>query len=1153
MLTNLRNIFLCISLIVVALFSFTQDVCPHTLEFTPPYNRARDWDYETWGVAETSHASNEKTGYIAVLADAYAGGCVSEAKQYVSFYVPEDSQVTVKAKIVYVGGKYAVYHGSFAGTKAVWEIDGSHHDKWIDRAFTPEIIAGKIIGILSLAVDGGLISGASTIGQVIQILDTLNSLKDITDAMQQLQEAGEAKVEYVKFSFDAKKGGHDIAVGFRAEAAGTVTGQAMGLLLGQVEYIKIEGVKYPNLKIANISVIPEKPLEGTDAKLRVDIINDGEADVNWANLKVTIGEEEFVKKIDNISKNSSESATFDFKIPQVSVPVTAYIDATYAVRETNEMDNQKTIDLNITQKPDLYIKNIFIKPPNPKIGETVKAYVTVGNKSDTTAHDVIVQLKYQDRYVGQWGPGTLKADEEVDIPFDVVIRKLKTNKFEAYVYSDIRDKNENDNSFVKVIESNLPNLLINKCFIEEGTQAVSDKPKAVVVEVKNSGDADAHDVEVIRGTDTVGLQVIPLIKKGESKKATFRLNPGISGNVSFTFRVDPDNKINESNETDNTKQLELYVAPPAFDWQVVDLMISPPEPNIGDTVTVEAKIKNNSIMTGKIRLGFLADGKSIKTFWSDSIDAHSQVVLGDRQFIWTASSGRHDLEVKILGWQSDTFTDLDFSNNTLKKQVSVGVPGGQVEGIDFTIKPGSLMCDIHHHFMATVLNRGTRRSTVLIHLKAYQYRHGSLTSNVIDTRTDTLDGGQAKIIYLRPIKDAKCEIILDPYNTVAETDETNNKAELIVGEFKPQTQEEPSFYQPQKGELEVTKFLYTEPLTVGEVRNFSFEIRNNASKTIEDITAVVETFNMDVKKTLPKYGYEWREIKIPHIPAKKPQIGNTRIIDAQYKAVYPGNFRLQITLLVNNNTVAKAYTTFKVKGAQELPSPQRRDLDLAATDIWIDNQTPNVGEVISGGFVVHNYSPVALKNVEWKVYSNADEVAAGILTEIGAGTSYTVNASSRADQEGTFTIKAVVDPHNTIAETNENNNAVTRPLTITSSAEQLSLPKVDVAVISVTLSKSQIKVGEGTEVKAVIQNLGSDTTNAVPVAFLVGDLNFSIQVIDSLAPGESKTVTAPLIGLMGGTYTITVIADRRELIKEVNEQNNQGNTTLVVDRLMKWQ
>jgi subtilase family serine protease len=1152
MLTSLRNIFLCTFLIVVALFSFTQDVCPNTLEYTPPYNRARDWEYETWGAAKTSHASNEKTGYIAVLADAYAGGCVSEAKQYLSFYVPEDSHVTVKAKIVYVGGKYAVFSGSFAGTKAVWEIDGSHHDKWIDKAFTPEIIAGKVIGILSLAVDGGLISEGTTIAQAIEILDTLNNVMDINDAMQQLKEAGEAKEENVQFSFDAKKGGHNIAVGFRAEAAGTVTGQAMGLLLGQVKYIKIEGVKYPNLKIANISAIPEKPLEGTEAKLRVGIINDGEADVTWANLKITIGNAEFEKRIENIAKNSTTSVVFDFKVPQGSVPVTAYIDATYAVRETDENDNQKTIDLNITKKPDLYIKNIFIKPSNPKIGETAKAYVTVGNKSDTPAHDVVVQLKYQDRYVGQWGPGTLKADEEVHIPFDVVISKLKTNNFKAYVYSDTRDKNENDNTFVKIIESNLPNLLIHKCFIEEGSQVVSDKPKAVVVEVKNSGDADAHDVEVIRGTDTVGLQVIPLIKIGESKNATFGLDPGISGNVSFTFRVDPGNKIKESNEADNTKQLELYVAPPAFDWQVVDLMISPPEPNIGDTVTVEAKIKNNSTMTGKIRLGFFVDGKSMQTFWSDSIAAHAQVVLGGEQFIWTASSGRHDLEVKVLGWKSDTFTDLDASNNTLKKQASVGVAGGQVEGIDFTIKAGSLTCDIHHHFMATVLNRGTRRSTVLIHLKAYQYRHGSLTSNVIDTRTDVLDGGQAKIIYLHPIKDAKCEIILDPYNSVAEADETNNKAELIVGEFKPPAQEEPSFYQPQKGELEVTKFLYTEPLTMGEVRNFSVEIKNNASKTIEDITAVVETFNMDVKKTLPKYGYGWREVTIPYVPAKKPQIGNTRIIDTQYKAVYPGNFRLQITLLVNNNTVAKAYTNFTVKGDEELPSPQRRDLDLAATDIWVDNETPHVGEVISGGFVVRNDSSVALKNVEWKVYSDADEVAAGTIAEIGAGTSYSVNASSEAGKEGTFTIKAVVDPDNKIPETSENNNTIIKQLAITSTSQPISLPNVDVAVVSVSLSNAHIKVGEDTEVQATVKNVGSDAVNAVPVAFLVGDLNFSVQVIDSLAPGESKIVTASLIGLMGGIYTITVIADRRELIREVNEQNNQGTTTLVVERLIKW-
>jgi hypothetical protein len=261
------------------------------------------------------------------------------------------------------------------------------------------------------------------------------------------------------------------------------------------------------------------------------------------------------------------------------------------------------------------------------------------------------------------------------------------------------------------------------------------------------------------------------------------------------------------------------------------------------------------------------------------------------------------------------------------------------------------------------------------------------------------------------------------------------------------------------------------------------------------------------------------------------------------KAVIDPNNKIPETCK-DNNTVTKQLTITSTSGGGQ---------DLGATGVWIDNQTPKVGEVISGGFVIHNYSPAALQNVEWKVFSNADEVAAGTITEIGAGANYTVNASSQADQEGTFTIKAIVDPNNKIPETNENNNTVTKQLTITSTSESqpISLPKVDVAVVSVSLSNAHIKVGEDTEVKAIVKNLGNDTVNTIPVAFLVGDLNFSVQVIDSLAPGESKAVTAPLIGLMGGTYTITVIADRRQFIKETNEGNNQRDTTLVVERLIQ--
>ncbi|MBW2039987.1 MAG: hypothetical protein JRI46_10440, partial [Deltaproteobacteria bacterium] len=366
----------------------------------------------------------------------------------------------------------------------------------------------------------------------------------------------------------------------------------------------------------------------------------------------------------------------------------------------------------------------------------------------------------------------------------------------------------------------------------------------------------------------------------------------------------------------------------------------------------------------------------------------------------------------------------------------------------------------------------------------------------------------------------------------------------------------------RKPDLAVTDIMNLEPpLKVGKKRQFHIIVENKSSIDAADFHLYCVIRPKGSGRAHPGLG--WKKFSKY---LRSPKAGGRIIIPIEYTPTKEGTYEIIASILSikwgggwtsdankSNNTLLRYFgiETY-IHPIGKPAASSRADLDLAVEDIWINNKTPHVGEVISGGFVVHNYSPVALNNVEWKVFSNADEVAAGTITEIGAGASYTVNASSEADQEGTFTIKAVVDPHNKIPETKENNNKITKELTITSTSQPISLPKVDVAVISVILTKSHIKVGEQTQVKATLKNLGSDRVHAVPVAFLVGDLTFSTQVIDSLAPGQSKTLTAPLIGLMGGTYTITVIADRREFIKEVNETNNRRKTTLVVERLIKW-
>ncbi|MBN1253703.1 MAG: hypothetical protein JXA50_00300 [Deltaproteobacteria bacterium] len=704
--------------------------------------------------------------------------------------------------------------------------------------------------------------------------------------------------------------------------------------------------------------------------------------------------------------------------------------------------------------------------------------------------------------------------------------------------------------------------------------------------------------------------LFPSLKEGASQSRRIdlpelSLPPGVnSKGYKIEAFLDPDGNITEKTKANNKDFVYIEVVPIQRQLKIAKISVSPSQNEYaeGDTITVTGEVENiGNADLENVEVAFLYNKR-------DPHHVDLQKIGGQ-----TVTIGKKSTKTASLNWSvkkadyiyTDIYCIVDPHNKieeqdeseslhsatvgiaVKKKEVTEKPIEGKplVEGVDLAIEDRDTFLE-KQNFMASdylgvwVHNNGNKSARGQVHLTASWIETDSKGKQRAVTQGlcqigDTINQGSSKLfkIYFKTLSNKgfmmsnHVKLAVDVYPK-EDANPSNNSAIFRIGDFdtvasqleQAEQQEKEEYFT--KPDIAVVNITNTEPpLKVGAKRVFTVVVRNVSQLDAENIEMNCVVRPKGSGRPHPELG--WKEFKEV---APKIKAGSDSSLSIEYTPIRKGVYEIVASIGSvkwqgmqtsdadqSNNHMMKYFgieTSVDAETGGET-TPSGVGVDLAATDIWIDNKTPNVGEVISGGFVVHNYSPVALKNIEWKVYSNADEVAAGTITEIGAGASYTVNASSEADQEGTFTIKAIVDPHNKIPETNENNNTITKQLTITSTSQPISLPKVDVAVVSVSLSESHIKVGQDTKVQATVKNLGSNTVNAVPVAFMVGDVNFSIQVIDSLAPGETKTVTAPLIGLMGGTYTITVIADRRESIKETNEGNNQRDTTLVVEKLIQ--
>ncbi len=209
--------------------------------YRPPYLDCTHWG-QTVGVAESRHSCNRYSGAIGAFASAYAGGGAAEAKQYLYIDVPMRTRVSVDATITYVGGTVTYAFAAFAGTQAVWEIDGAQSRQDIDPAFGYDDIAQKVIDLALLGA-----GGISSVAQAAEAIGLIYNAAQLASALDQLMQAGKAKQFHIRFSFDASPGRHTIGVGFRVNVSGVVTGAAFAVMAGQVSSIVVTGAGGPVL------------------------------------------------------------------------------------------------------------------------------------------------------------------------------------------------------------------------------------------------------------------------------------------------------------------------------------------------------------------------------------------------------------------------------------------------------------------------------------------------------------------------------------------------------------------------------------------------------------------------------------------------------------------------------------------------------------------------------------------------------------------------------------------------------------------------------------------------------------------------------------------------------------------------------------------
>jgi subtilase family serine protease len=627
---------------------------------------------------------------------------------------------------------------------------------------------------------------------------------------------------------------------------------------------------------------------------------------------------------------------------------------------------------------------------------------------------------------------------------------------------------------------------------------------AVIMNQGNASSSSSYIHFYLDGsTSPLTYKSFTAIDAGSTNTVSFTWNAQ-AGPHTFKAIVDKDNKITESDETNNEKTI-TFSATSLSDLVVQDITWTPTNPSIGETITFTATIKNQgSGSSSSSRVYFYLDGSTshftYKNFGGLYADATTTV-----SFTWTAQAGPHAF--KAVADKDNTVTECDETNN--EKTITFSATSlSDLVVQDITWTPTNPSIGETVTFTATIKNQGNGSSSSS---RAYFYLDGS-TNHLTYKNLGGLSADATAAISFTWTAQAgphTFKAVVDKDNTVTECDETNNEKTI-------------TFSATSLSDLVVQDITWapTNP-SIGETVTFTTTIKNqgNGSSSSSRVYFYLDGstshftyknfggLSADATTTVP---FTWTAQAGPHT----------------FKAVVDkDNAVTECDETNNEKTIAFSATSLS---------------DFVVQNINWTPTSSSIGDTITFTTTIKNQGSGSSSNnyVHFYFDDSNTHYTAQSFTGITAGSTTTVSFTWKA-QAGIHTLKAVVDKTNTVTESDESNNEKN----ITYSTVSLS----DLIIQNITWTPKSCTIGDAIDFTTTIKNQGTgESSNGVIYFYFDGSTTpYTYQPFSGIATDSITTVSFTW-DAQKGSHTLKAIVDRDNAIAEIDEKNNEKIATFSV-------
>ncbi len=520
------------------------------------------------------------------------------------------------------------------------------------------------------------------------------------------------------------------------------------------------------------------------------------------------------------------------------------------------------------------------------------------------------------------------------------------------------------------------------------------------------------------------------------------------------------------------------------DLIVQDITLSPQNPTLNDTVTITVNVKNQGNMTaGFSHLVCYADSNILATLPIDSLNAGTMTT---KTFTWEAQAGKHT--IKAVADSGGFVLETDETNNTETFTFSTLAPDLVIQSVSWS--PDTPSKGENVIFSVTVKNQGNSRSS---YTNVNVYIDGSSRGlqdiaaiDPGDTVTKTYSWNALSGQHL-------VQIAVDEVNNVSESDESNNKHSFTFSTSPPDLVIENITWEPES------------PSKYDEV-TFNVFVGNQGTGRAD---SCLLTYWVD----------DGDQYSLP--------IGQ---IDAGDST----NMTFSMIAVTSVHTI-KAIIDYQNNVAESDENNNESTVnlltmypDLTVTDVTWSPTNAGAGDTVTFTIKIKNQGSgrAGASRTAYYISGGSQGYLNTAALEADAEATLTVDWEAST---GSHTVSIVPDCDNMLVETSEDNNKLTKTISI--------IPP-DLIISNIIWSPINPATGDSVAFKVFVENQGGGVARGFYIAYYLDDNLLGSDFIPVIASGGSVNTTYTWES-QKGRHTFKAIADHNERVTENNENNNE--------------